>query len=118
MADDYLWDAVEDHWEMILAAYSMHEEHKPVVLYDIQEQRIYVYPYQGFKDDLNARNQAQLADQYEKALVTNKIVVFVRDNVERKLASFSVDQEPLGQVDDGNSKGRIAKSRSVADQPG
>ena len=45
MSDDYLLDAAWEHWDMILSAYKLYEEHKPVVLFDIQEQRIYLYPY-------------------------------------------------------------------------
>jgi hypothetical protein len=100
MTDDYLWNAVEDHWEMILDAYNLYEQHRPIVLYDIQEQRIYVYPYQDFKDDLSARNQALLTNQYQKAIVSSKIVVFVRDNVERRLESFSVEYEGPKRIQD------------------
>jgi hypothetical protein len=93
MSDDYLLDAVREHWDMILSAYQLHEEHKPVVLFDIQEQRIYVYPYKDFKDELNPGNQASLQDQYQRAITTGKIVVFVRDNVNRRLVSYSLDYE-------------------------
>jgi len=93
MSDDYLLDAAREHWDMILRAYKLHEEHKPVVLFDIQEQRIYVYPYKEFKEELNPGNQASLQDQYERAMATSKIVVFVRDNVNRRLVSYSLHYE-------------------------
>jgi hypothetical protein len=93
MSDDYLLDAAWEHWDLILNAYRLHEEHKPVVLFDLQEQRIYVYPYEDFKGDMNPRNQASLQGQYEQALDANKVVVFVRDNVKRRLVSYSLDYE-------------------------
>lgn len=93
MSDDYLLNVALEHWDMILRAYRLHEEHKPVVLFDIQEQQIYVYPYKEFKEEMNPRSQASLQDQYERAIATNKIVVFVRDNVNRRLVSFSLDYE-------------------------
>jgi hypothetical protein len=93
MSEDYLLDAALEHWDMLLRAYKLHEEHKPIVLFDIQEQRIYVYPYKNFKEELNSGNKASLQDQYERAIATNKIVVFVRDNVNRRLVSFSLDYE-------------------------
>jgi hypothetical protein len=93
MSDDYLMDAALEHWDMILRAYKLHEEHKPVVLFDIQEQRIYVYPYTNFKEEMNPGTRASLQYQYERAVTTNKIVVFVRDNVNRRLVSFSLDCE-------------------------
>jgi len=93
MSDDYLLDAAREHWDMILSAYKLHEEHKPVVLFDIQEKRIYLYPYKDFKEEMNPGNQASLQDQYERAITTSKIVVFVRDNVNRRLVSYSLHYE-------------------------
>jgi hypothetical protein len=93
MSDDHLVDAAREHWDMIHEAYALHEAHKPIVLFDIQEQRIYVYPYKDFKEELNPGNQASLQGQYEEAVATNKIVVFVRDNVNRRLVSYSFDYE-------------------------
>jgi hypothetical protein len=93
MSDDYLLDAAQKHLDQILGLYRTFETLKPIILLDIQEQRLYSYPYKEFKDDLNPRNQASLQDQYERAIATNKIVVFVRDNVERRLVSYSFDYE-------------------------
>lgn len=88
---DYLLEAAVESWPHILAAYRHFADKKPVVLYDIQEQRIYVYPYRAFLRDLSERSQIKLKDQYERAVRDNKIVVFVRDNDQRRLVSFSMD---------------------------
>jgi hypothetical protein len=90
---DYLLEAAQENWPHILAAYRQFEDKKPVVLYDIQEQRIYVYPYADFHRDLSEKSQVTLKDQYERAIQDNKIVVFVRDNEQRRLVSFSMDYE-------------------------
>ena len=90
---DYLLEAAEQNWPHILMAYRQFEDKKPVVLYDIQEKRIYVYPYADFLSDLSEKSQLTLKDQYERAIRDNKIVVFVRDNEQRRLASFSMDYE-------------------------
>ena len=58
--------------------------------FDIQEQRIDVYPSMDVKNDLSERSQRLLQDQYEHAMTDDKIVVFVRDNDERKLVSYMV----------------------------
>src|SRR5436309_15208126 len=65
-------------------------EKKPVLLFDMQENRIYVYPYLEFKNDLSARSQGILQEQYAQAMTDDKIVVFVRDNDAKKLVSYSV----------------------------
>jgi hypothetical protein len=67
-----------------------YREKKPVLLFDMQENRLYVYPYLEFKNDLSERSQRLLQDQYERAMMDDKIVVFVRDNDARKLVSYSV----------------------------
>lgn len=92
---DELLDAASEQYGNIVMMYEMFEEKVPVMLFDIQEQRIYAYPYKEFRDDLNERSQRLLKQQYEEAQVDGQIVVFVRDNVKQKLRSFSFDHEKL-----------------------
>ncbi|HUF68507.1 MAG TPA: hypothetical protein VMM79_07600 [Longimicrobiales bacterium] len=63
------------------------------MLFDIQEQRVYAYPYNEFMKELSARSQRSLQEQYERAIHENSIVVFVRDNEQRRLVSFAVEWE-------------------------
>ncbi len=93
MPQDDLWAAVEEHLDMIVSAYRRFENEKPIVLFDIREQRIYVYPYEAFRHELSIRSQALLTNQYREAVAANKIVVFVRDDDQRKLVSSSIDYE-------------------------
>ena len=90
MNDPYL-DVVYEQWEHILMWYNLFADKRPVMLYDVQERKIYAYPYQEFKADLSPRSQASLADQYQRALASNQMVVFVRDNEKRKLVSYNFD---------------------------
>lgn len=90
---DYLYDALSDYLEHVRVAYQQHEDKRPIMLFDIQEQRIYAYGYEGFKSELSARNQVTLAEQYEQAQKSGKMVVFVRDNDNRKLASYLIHCE-------------------------
>ena len=85
------WDAVGEQWDNILGLYKRFEDKKPVILLDIQEQKIYAYPYNNFRSNLSKRSQIQLEEQYEAAILNNKIVVFVRDNEKRDLVSYSVE---------------------------
>jgi len=90
---DYLLEAANEQRGNILMMYHRFEDKKPVMLFDIQEQRIYAYPYEDFKKELSEKSQASLTEQYEKALREKQMVVFVRDNVQRRLVSFSVPSE-------------------------
>jgi hypothetical protein len=90
--DDYLVHAATEHWPAILMLYEQFAAKKPIILFDIQEQRIYAYPYAEFTRDLSPRSQQSLTQQYADAVRANQIVVFVRDNVQRRLVSFSFDR--------------------------
>ncbi len=79
--------------ESIRGAYRLHEEHRPVMLFDVEEQRLYANPYQGYKETLSERSQAMLERQYQEAQQRDQIVVFVRDNETRRLISLSIDYE-------------------------
>jgi hypothetical protein len=71
--------------------YELLADKRPVMLYDVQEQRIYAYPYQEFTNGLNPRSQALLKAQYQRAVANRHIVVFVRDQEKEKLLSYTVD---------------------------
>jgi len=87
---DPYWEVVQSLMQDITYCYEQYREKKPVLLFDMQENRIYVYPYLEFKNDLSERSQRLLQDQYERAITDDKIVVFVRDNDAKKLVSYSV----------------------------
>ncbi len=89
-ADDPYWDAILGQWDNIVNWYLMFADKKPVMLYDLQEQKIYAYPYQEFKADMSQKSQASLEEQYQRAVKNDHIVVFVRDNEERKLVSYTI----------------------------
>ncbi len=79
--------------ESIRGAYRLHEEDRPVMLFHVQEERIYANPYLQYKATLSERSQAMLEKQYEEAQQQDKIVVFVRDEATRRLISLSIDYE-------------------------
>ena len=83
--NDDLVEAAENCLPNILMFYKRFEEKRPVMLLDLQSQKIYAYPYKEFKAELSERSQVMLAADYEKAIAKNKIVVFVRDNETRDL---------------------------------
>ena len=89
--DDPLLDAVAEHWEKIIDGYMQFEDKRPVVLYDVQEERVYLYPYEDFKNDMSPKSQVSLAEQYELAGKLGKMVMFVRDNEAEKLVSYILD---------------------------
>jgi hypothetical protein len=89
MRDPYL-DVVYQHLSLIVKRYEHYADKKPVMLFDIQEQRIYAMPYAEYHADLSRRSQASLKKQYERAIAHGEMVVFVRDNEKEKLVSYSM----------------------------
>ena len=89
MRDPYL-DVVYRHWSLIVMLYEQYADKKPVMLFDIQEQRIYALPYADYRAELSKRSQASLKKQYARAIADGEIVVFVRDNRKEKLVSYSL----------------------------
>jgi hypothetical protein len=88
---DYLFDAIAEYWEHVVRTYRQFEDKRPVILYDIQERRIYACPYEGFKSEMSPRTQGSLTEQYELAVAEDKMVVFVRDNEKERLVSYLLD---------------------------
>ena len=91
--DDYLFDALSEYWEHVVVAYKQFEDKRPIMLYDIQEKQICVYPYEDFKSEMSVESQLLLTEQYERAVASGQMVVFVRDNDNEKLVSYSLDYE-------------------------
>jgi hypothetical protein len=96
MSDPY-FKAIQEQWQNIRALYMTYRSKNPIILYDIQEQKIYAYPYKEFKAEMSKQSQASLERDYKSASVLKSMVVFVRDNIERKLVSYtvSVDTMPI-----------------------
>jgi hypothetical protein len=89
MSDPY-FEAMQKQWSNIRALYMMYEDERPIVLYDIHENKIYAYPYKEFKSELSKNSQTSLKQDYKSASALRSMVVFVRDNIKQKLVSYVV----------------------------
>ena len=89
MRDRY-FEAIQKEWPNIRALYAACERKRPIILYDIQEQKIYAYPYKEFRAELSKKSQEWLKRDYKSASTLGSMIVFVRDNVERRLVSYTV----------------------------
>lgn len=87
---DPYWAAIVHQWSFIVGLYSQYADKCPVMLLDIQEERVYAFPFEDFRAELSERSQASLTRQYKRALADEAIVVFVRDNEQEKLVSYSL----------------------------
>jgi hypothetical protein len=90
--DPYL-EVIYQQWPFVIMLYRQYADKKPVMLFDIQEQRVYAFPYKDYRAELSDRSQPSLKRQYERALTDGDMVVFVRDNEKKKLVSYSLPLE-------------------------
>ncbi len=81
---------IQNHMDNILTLYYKFPD-KPLMLYDIQEMLIYAYPYEEFIKGLNENSKAKTISQYNEAKDNNQIVIFIRDNENKKLMSYTFD---------------------------
>jgi hypothetical protein len=87
MSDQY-YSAIQEQWSNIRGLYMAYGSKKPIMLYDIHEKKIYAYPYEEFKAELSEKSQVSLEMDYKSTSVRGGMIVFVRDNIERKLVSY------------------------------
>ena len=87
MSDQY-YSAIKEQWSNIRRFYMAYGSKKPIMLYDIHEKKIYAYPYEDFKAELSETSQLSLQMDYKSTSVRGCMIVFVRDNIERKLVSY------------------------------
>jgi hypothetical protein len=78
----------------------MYESERPIILYDIQEKKIYAYPYREFRAELSEKSQESLRRDYESAYVDSSMIVFVRDNIQRRLVSYIMSTDAVPRPPD------------------
>jgi hypothetical protein len=94
MSDPYL-EAIQEQWPNIQGLYSIYESERPIMLYDIQEKKIYAYPYREFRAELSKKSQESLKRDYELGRARGSMIVFVRDNLERRLVSYMMSTDGM-----------------------
>jgi exopolysaccharide biosynthesis predicted pyruvyltransferase EpsI len=94
MSDQYL-EAIQEQWPNICGLYSIYESKRPIILYDIQEKKIYAYPYNEFRAELSRKSQASLKRDYESASAHGNMIVFVRDNIQQKLVQYVMSTDSV-----------------------
>jgi hypothetical protein len=90
MSDQY-YSAIQEQWSNIRGLYMAYGSKKPIMLYDIHDKKIYAYPYKEFIAELSEKSEASLDIydiDYKSTSVSGGMIVFVRDNIERKLVSY------------------------------
>jgi len=106
--NDDLVQAAFEIQDQIRRAYRLHREHRPIMEFDLVEDRIYAYPYAGYRATLSERSKKLLDEEYRDARANHQIVVFVKDSGTRRLISFSINEQSEGKM--RRSRPRVTRS--------
>ena len=87
MSDQY-YSAIQEQWSNIRGLYVAYGSKHPIMLYDIHDYKIYAYPYKELRAELSEKSQASLEIDYKSTSVRGGMIVFVRDDIERKLVPY------------------------------
>lgn len=87
-SDPYL-ALVYAHWDEIVGLYETFEDKAPVLQLNVTSKQIFAYPFDDFSTDLSERDQARIAEDREAVLSGKKMVIFVRDEDQQKMVSYS-----------------------------
>ncbi len=70
--------------------YNMSDRKDLILVYEMKENVIYSYIYDDYLKRLNERSREMLEEQYKEAIDSERIVLFLRDTVRKKLKSYIV----------------------------
>jgi len=90
--EDQLREYKEEYFNDIRTLYKQFKPERRIILYDIEDGKLFVFPYKKYKKTLNKRSRIILKKQYEDAKKNNQIVVFVTDRKGKTMKSYSIDE--------------------------
>ena len=81
---------IDEIGDKVYELYNLSNRDDLIMLYNMKENRIYLYIYEEFYQSLNEISKAILTKQFNKAKEEDKIVLFIKDEVRGKLKSFTI----------------------------
>jgi len=93
-SDDPYLDLIEQQWHHIMMVYETFRDKKPIIEYDVTQERVYSYPAKEYIQALSQRTRAQTRKQYKEAVRKNQFILFIKDSKNQKLRSYIFDLPP------------------------
>ena len=81
---------IDEIRELVYKLYNISNRKDLIMVYMMKEERVYTYIYDEFIKTLNEKSVKILVNQYKKARASNKIVLFIKDELRKKLKSFTI----------------------------
>jgi hypothetical protein len=70
--------------------FKMSDRSDLIMVYEMQEEKIYSYIYEDYMNSLVPKSKAILKKQYQEAQASDEIVLFIKDNLRKKMKSFNI----------------------------
>lgn len=77
------------HWDEISGIYDSLEDKTPVLLFTVPSKKILAYHFDDFAEDLSEQDKSRIAKDRKAVLSGRLMLVFVRDDDQRRLISYS-----------------------------
>lgn len=88
--NDIYFQKIEEIRDKVYGFYNLSGRKDLIMVYKMQEEKIYSYAYKDFYRGLNQRSKRIVAIQYKEARKVGKIVLFIQDDVRKKSKSFTI----------------------------
>jgi len=89
------YEVIDEYMDRIQWFYHKFSDKKPVMELSLPSRKIYAYPYTEYLKTLSEKSQKMLKKEYSEAVKNKEMVVFVRDNKEKVLKSWSFPIEEI-----------------------
>ncbi|MGZ8946506.1 MAG: hypothetical protein ACXW1W_13925 [Methylococcaceae bacterium] len=90
MHDPYL-DLIDEQWNNIAMIYNSFLDKKPIIEYDVDDQKIFSYPAIDYINTLTERTRSRTKKQYKDACNKHQFLLFIKDEKNQKLRSYIFD---------------------------
>jgi hypothetical protein len=89
--DPYL-EMIQTQFDKILMVYKTFSKLKPILEFDVVEQKLYSYPASDYINNLSSRTREPTRGQYAEATKNGQFLLFVKDTKNQRLRSYVFDQ--------------------------
>ena len=87
MSDPYL-NLIDEQWENITKIYDVFRKKKPIVEYNLDDDKIYAYPAIEYINTLSVKTKNEIKNKYMKACSHNEFLLLIRDEKNKKFRSY------------------------------
>lgn len=92
METDVYLEMIETQFDKILMVYRTFSKLKPIIEFDVVDQKLYSYPADDYIGNLSPRTREPTKGQYAEATKNGQFLLFVKDAKNQRLRSYVFDQ--------------------------